>query len=51
MNRKIALRGLLIGNKTSELRNLDTLAHDIKCKWENQLKERELSLVRGTNYV
>jgi hypothetical protein len=49
MNGKIALRGLLTGNKNSAMRILDTLAHDIKCKWENQLKESELSLVRGTN--
>jgi len=31
MNEEVALRKLLTGNKTSELRNLDTLAH-IKCK-------------------
>jgi len=49
MNEELTLRKLLAGNKTSELRNLCTLAHDIKCKWENQLKKRELSLVRETN--
>jgi hypothetical protein len=49
MSEEIAPRKLLTGNKISELRNLDTLAHDIKCKWKNQLKKRELSLVRQTN--
>lgn len=49
MNEEITFRKLLTGNKTSEVRNLGTLAHDIKCEWENQLKKTELSLVRKTN--
>jgi hypothetical protein len=49
MNEETALRKLLTGNKTLELRNLGAPAHDVKCKLENQLKKMELSLVRETN--
>ena len=42
MDKEIALRTLLTGNKATELRNLCTYAYKIKCKWENRT-----AVVRG----
>ena len=46
MNEPMALAELLTGNKTTEIRNLNTLAYKIKCKWKNQTKKAELRLER-----
>jgi len=39
-------RDIFTGNKVTELRNLGTLACNIKYKWGKQLKKREPSLKR-----
>jgi hypothetical protein len=44
MNKAISVRKLLSCNKTTEMKNLGSLACKIKCKWENQLKKTELRL-------
>jgi hypothetical protein len=32
---------MLSGNKVTDLRNVGTLAHNVKYKWEHQMKKRE----------
>jgi hypothetical protein len=39
LNKEIALRNVLTGNKDTELKNLGILENKIKCNWENQLKK------------
>jgi len=44
MTEERVLRTILTGNKVTELRNLGTLAYNIKCKWGKLLKITEPSL-------
>jgi hypothetical protein len=44
INEGIALRKKLAVKNATEKRNLCTLACKIKCKWENQMKKREMWL-------
>jgi hypothetical protein len=38
---------MLSGNKVTDLRNVGTLAYNVNCKWEPQLKRREPVLERN----
>jgi hypothetical protein len=37
---------MVSGNKVTDLRNLGTIAYNVKCKWEHQMKRRKLMLER-----
>lgn len=49
INEERAIRNILIVKNVTEQRNLNTLASNNKCKWENQTKKAELRLQECQN--